>query len=177
MKFIDKKGKLFGMINVFDLFVILMLVLSIFFVYKWIRMAEDPSWVNVKILHTRCIAVAELPPYLADLVKEGDEAYNDDGLVVARVEKVSIKKEERRPGAVVYTSKNGEKLFFSSDASVTAIIMSIQVDLLSYERKGDVYAVLAGSGTPIRVGTTVGLKTKKYLLQFSVRKIISTGDK
>lgn len=54
MKFIDKKGKLFGVINVFDLFVLLMLALSIFFTYKWVRMAEDPSWAKVK-LFTRVV--------------------------------------------------------------------------------------------------------------------------
>lgn len=176
MKFIDKKGKLFGVINVFDLFILLMLALSIFFTYKWVRMAEDPSWAKVKYSRTRCIAIAEPLPYIVDLVKEGDETYNDDGLVVARVEKVSIEKEVRRPTMTVYTSKEGEKLFFSSDRSSVAVIMTVQLNLLSYKRKGYLYAVVADANTPIQAGLNVTIKTKKYTILFVVREVLNTGD-
>ncbi|MFH1190112.1 MAG: DUF4330 family protein [Candidatus Omnitrophota bacterium] len=168
MKFIDRKGKLLGIINVFDLFVLLILTLSIFFAYKWVRMAEDPSWVNVTLSHMRCIAVTGAPPYIADLVKEGDEAYNDDGLVVAKVEKVL----SNEPSSVtVYSSKDGEKLFFESDTRN----VTVQLELLSYEKKGDIYAVASGPGVSIRPGLGIALKTKKYANPFIVRKILNNG--
>ena len=176
MKFIDKKGKLFGVINVFDLFVLLMLALSIFFVYKWVRIAEDPSWVKVKYSRTRCIAIAEPHPYIVDLVKEGDESYNDDGLVVARIEKVLIEKKVWQPTMTVYTAKEGEKLFFSSDKSSVSMTMTVQLDLLSFERKGYLYAVAADGSTPIQAGLNFRMKTKKYSLHLVVREVLNTRD-
>lgn len=176
MRLIDNKGRLFGKINIFDLFVLCLFAATIVLAFKWVIMAEDPSWVDVKILHTRCIAVAVpyAPSYIVDLIKEGDEAYNDDGLVVGKVEKVLIEKEVFQPTMTVYTSKEGEKLFFSSDKSIAKETVTVQLDLLSYEKKGDIYAVV--SGAPIRIGLSVVIKTKKYSLTFIIHKILNTGD-
>lgn len=111
-----------------------------------------------------------------DLVKEGDETYNDDGLAVIRVEKVSVEKEVQQPNMTVYTSKEGEKLFFSSNKSSVVVTMTVQLDLLSYERKGYTYAVAADANTPIQAGLAVMVKTKKYSILFIVRKVLNTVD-
>lgn len=167
MEIVDKRGRLFGLINVFDLIILFMLGLSAFFVYKWVHMAEDPSWVNVKLYHTHCIAESGFPAYMIDLVKEGDEMVNEDGVVVVRIEKVL----SNEPASVAtYFSKDGEKLFFSSETRNVTMLLKLQ----SYEKKGEVYACV--SGIPIKVGASFQVTTKKYSNPFIIRKILSTGE-
>ncbi len=167
MRLIDDRGRLFGKINIFDLFVLCLFAATIVLAFKWAAMAEDPSWVNVKSLHTRCIAVAEIPVYMADLVQEGDEALNDDGLVVAKIEKVISN--ESNP-VIVYQSKDGEKMFFNPKARN----VTVEIDLLSYQKKGNIYGCI--SGVPIQVGAGISMTAKKYSCQFSILKVLKTQE-
>lgn len=167
MEFIDKKGRFLGLVNVFDLAVISLLAVSAVFAFKWAHMADDPSFVNVKTSYTFCEAESLFPAFMADAVKAGDEMRNEDGAVVARVEKVLS---NGPASTIVYSSKEGEKLFFNSEKNSITVRLKLQ----SYEKKGDMYSGI--SGTPIRPGSGFLITTKNYSNQFTVRKILSAGE-
>lgn len=163
MAIIDKKGNVFGVINLFDLFFIIMLMASAFFAVRWIAVAEDPSWIRVKLFQTRCIVTCSVPPYVADLIKEGDELLNSEGAVVGRIDKVL----GISPAAVkTYSSKDGEKIYFDSE-SVTAKLV---LDLQSYEKGGEVYSSIAA--VPIKVGGGIFVNTNKYSTQTAITKVL-----
>lgn len=167
MRLIDKKGRLFGVINIFDAFVLAILISSALFAFKWMRSAEDPSWAKVDLSHTYCIGTMQMPSYVADLVKDGDEAINEDGAIVAKIEKVL----DNKPTAVaIYTSNNGDKMYFDSENRD----VTVEVKLVSYKRKGGIYA--CASNLPITIGTNLNLVTKKYSNPLVIRKILTSGD-
>ncbi len=167
MRLIDGKGRLFGIINIIDLVVLCLFAAAMVLAFKWVTMAEDPSWVNVKLLHTRCIAVTNIPVYMADLMQEGDEAVNDDGLVVAKI--IKVISNESTP-VIIYQSKDGEKMFFDPKARN----ITVELDLLSYHKKGDIYACI--SVVPIQVGANISMTVKKYSGQFSIHKVLKTQE-
>lgn len=166
MRLIDDKGRLFGIINVFDLLVLAIIVIAAFFTIKWIHMGEDPSWVRVKMVHTLCVGECVVPDYMVEVVKEGDEMLNEEGLVVVRIEKI-LKSEPAN--VVVYSSKDGEKIFFDSKSRRLTVI----ADILSYERQGVIYSCTAD--TPLKIGGAFSIHTRKYSIQITVRKILEGG--
>jgi hypothetical protein len=177
MKIIDEKGKLFGVINVFDLFVLVLIVATAFFAIKWARIADDPSWMKVKMMHVNCIGIVEIPDerapyegvpkYIADIIKEGDTSFNTEGVPVGVIEKVISNEPVKGP---VYYSKDGEKLFFNNDSRE----VTVRLKLLAYEKKGDIYPCI--TKVPLRIGDGITMKTKKYYLLVSVRKILNDRE-
>ncbi|GEM_PF-2246646 len=167
IRVIDSKGRLFGAINIIDLIVVMVLVFSAFLAFKWSKVAEDPSWVKVEIFHTRCVAMMQLTPYVADIVKEGDEAVDSDGLVVARIEKLLSNKPS---STLVYTSRDGEKMVFNSESREVRVIL----DLLSYKKRGEVFASM--TGLPIRTGSGLMISTNKYFVQINILEIIGSKE-
>ena len=75
MKLLDRKGRLFGRINIVDFFIIVLICVIIptfFYTYKILGLRPDkvPStWVKVK-------AVTFVTPGLENLIKEGDISYD-----------------------------------------------------------------------------------------------------
>lgn len=169
MKILDDKGRLFGVINVFDLLVLCIIVSLVFFSIKWIQTAEDPSWTRVKTLYTRCVGIASLPSYMVELVKEGDEMLNEDGLVVARIERIL---NNEPSNVVVYSSKDGEKLFFKDFEKSRKL--TLLVDILSYERQGKLYSCIGD--ILLKVGYSIRMETKEYSSQINIRKILREGQ-
>ena len=165
MKLVDEKGRLFGVINVFDLLVLCIIVSLAFFAIKWVRTAEDPSWTRVKTLQVRCIGISIIANYKVELVTEGSEMLNEDGLVVARIEKIL---NNEPANLVVYSSKDGEKLFFKDSKENRKL--TILVDILSYERRGEIYSCM--TDLPIKVGQDFIMNTKKYSINIDLRKIL-----
>lgn len=176
MQFIDERGRLFGRVNIFDLVVILMLAAAAVFAFKWIKTAEDPSWVKVKMMNITCVGSLEMPnrnalskgipSYMADLVNAGDEAFDQEGVVVGRVGKVLSNEPVKGP---VYSSKDGDKIFFDPDARE----LRVEISILTFERKGEVYA--AATNLPLRVGSNILLNTKKYSVVVNIQDILKGG--
>jgi hypothetical protein len=178
MKFIDDKGRLFGVVNIFDMLVLFIILASALLAVKWARVAEDPSWMKVKICRARCIGLIQLPAYVAELVKEGDEIRDPDGLVQAKISRIiSADYDITGSTKITYASKDGEKIFLETENndkySSNIKSITVLVDLAAYERKGDVY--LSSTNVPFRVGDSISFMTKKYATQISVRKILSDG--
>ncbi|MFH1996019.1 MAG: DUF4330 domain-containing protein [Candidatus Omnitrophota bacterium] len=168
MKLIDAKGKLFGVVNIFDALVLAMLIVAALLCFQWFRMGEDPSWVRVTTFFTRCKAEVSVPNYLADTIKEGDEMRNREGLVVARIETI-LKNDPA--DAVTYRSKDGEKLFFDTEKRKLTVLL----DILSFERLGQAYSVSVDA--PIRVGErTYTMYAKEYSVIFDILDIVSKGS-
>ena len=120
MKVIDSKGKLFGIINVFDLFVISVIVFTAFFILKWAMIADDPAWMKVKISHANCVGVMQMPSYIAELVKEGDETCDSGGIVMARIAKIISN--DATP-VITYVSKENDKVFFNNNEREITVIV------------------------------------------------------
>lgn len=187
---IDNKGKLFGIINLFDLFILFIIIISIFLTVEWIRTAEDPSWVRVETMYTSWIGIFEVPNYVFEFIKEDDEMLNEDGLTVLRLKKI-LNNELANPSELnVYYSKTGDKLVIEKDIliinskdekqifykkhrsparieeerrRITAII-----SILVYKRRNKIYSVI--SNAPIVVGDRIVMSTKNYKIEINIRK-------
>ncbi|MFC1577297.1 DUF4330 domain-containing protein [Candidatus Omnitrophota bacterium] len=167
MRIVDEKGKLFGIINCFDLLVLLVIASFAFFAFRWFQMGEDPTWVRVKTLRMRYVAETVVPDYLAKVVKAGDSMDDSKGLVLARIEKIS----KNEPADVItYSSEDGDKLFF--DKTRRRLLMV--VDILSYKRLGEIYS--CSVDTPLKVGGVYMLHTKDYTLELTMREVLSKKD-
>jgi len=182
MSLIDNKGRLFGVVNIFDLFVLCVLSSMIFFAFKWARIADDPEWMKIKLFSTRCVGIVRLPAYIAKLVKEGDEGKWSDGVVAARIVKIiSYEKEESAYIEVpVFFSKTGEKLVMETikkendkyeDEVITLVLL---VDVTCYNKKGVVYCYTTSE--PLRIGTNVTSSTEDYNFTVNIRKILDKPE-
>ncbi|MCM8790583.1 MAG: DUF4330 domain-containing protein [Candidatus Omnitrophica bacterium] len=163
MVIIDKEGRLFGKVNIFDLFVITTLACAAILAIQWVRLSKDPSWVQLETFNVRCIGVAQLPEYTAGLVREGDKILDIEKTPVGIIEKViSV---EPVP-AITYVSKDGEKIFYQQDIREVTILMS----LIAYKRKGETY--LAASSAPLKIGNVVALYTDNVTANAAIIKIL-----
>ncbi|WP_071025802.1 DUF4330 domain-containing protein [Peptoniphilus raoultii] len=89
MKLIDKKGKIFGLINIIDFFVILLIALAIVFGAK--RLSKTPSASNAQtkkgIVY---MDIIEVKMATVSKVKEGDPLYDyDKGTYLGKIKSVS----------------------------------------------------------------------------------------
>ena len=104
MKIIDKKGKIFGIINIIDLLVILLVALIAVFGVK--RLSKSPSVSNAQskkgIIY---MDVNEVKMATVSKIKEGDPLYDyDKGTYLGKIKKVSYepyKSEVEYKGQVV----------------------------------------------------------------------------
>ena len=89
MKIIDKKGKVFGLINIIDLLVILMLLAGVIFGAK--RISKTPSLTNAATKKgTIYMDIIEVKMATVSKVKEGDPLYDyDKGTYLGVINKVS----------------------------------------------------------------------------------------
>lgn len=176
MRMIDEKGRILGLINVIDLAIIGAIAIAAFFSFRWIQIARDPSWVRVDFFHASCVGVAEMPSgarpgvpaYIAVLIRDGDEAYNAEGIVVGRIAKVLG---DRPIDGPTYVSRDGEKIFFAPDARE----VTVEVDLLAYRKKGRTYPCI--TNVPLRVGDKITMNTEKYAIVVDVRSIPDAGER
>ena len=163
MKIVDKRLKLFGIINIFDLFVLCAIGFLTLFCIKWTMIAEDPSFIKSETVHVKCKGITTVPGYMSDLIREGDTMLNGNGNVICRIEKVLSVVPATQ---VVYQSKDGEKIFSVSDQVSIAILF----DLAVYKRKDGIYFENLGSSlTDIR---QVTMKSKDYTITIAIMEII-----
>jgi Domain of unknown function (DUF4330) len=170
MKLLDEKGRLFGMINVIDLFVLMVIIYSAVFAVRWIIIAEDPSWTQVTILKAHCVAATEVPDYIADIVKVGDGITDVRGKVVGRIEK--FESVGRYTPPAVYYSKNGARVVLHSRSNQRSLM--VYIALLVYEKGGQLYSLI--DNNPIRIGSSIFISTKNYSSNGVVRKILTQNE-
>jgi len=163
MRILDDDGKLFGIINLFDLIALLIIAGSAFFAYKWATVSEDPSWAKVDYRDRYCIASIDVAEFMVEAIKEGDEMLNLEGKVVGHIEKILEVQESR---GTVLTSKTGEKISFSSESK--RIIAMLKV--LTYTLRGETY--LYSTSNLLKIGSALEVSTKKYTLNGVIQKII-----
>ena len=164
MKIVDKRWRLFGVINIFDLLVLCVIASLALFYFAWMTIAEDPSFVKSETIHVKCKGISNMPDYIARLVKEGDIMVGETGDVICRIEKIlSV-----APMAqVVYQSKDGEKIFSASDQVKVAMLF----DLTVYKRQSELY--FENLGCPVIVGGFITIKTKNYNAAVGIVEILN----
>jgi hypothetical protein len=165
MKIVDDKGKIFGIINVFDLFVLCAMGFAAFFIFKWTVSAEDPSWVKVQTVRVKCEAIATMPSYIADLVKEGDTMRDDDGVVVARIEKI-LKVEPMKARISVYSAGEEENVVLDTESKK----MTLLLDLLACKKKNSLHSYAAGN--LLNPGFAFTFNTKGYSTVITYKKVL-----
>lgn len=164
MKLVDGRWRLFGIINIFDLFVLCIIAFLIFFSFKWTMIAEDPSFIKSETVHVKCKGVMAVPNYMADSIKEGDAMLDASGNVICKIEKVlSVV-----PAAqIVYQSKDGEKIFSSS----TQVNVTVLFDLTVYKRQNDIY--FENLGSMVVRGGPITMKSEKYKVVIVITEILN----
>ena len=165
MGIIDDKGRLFGRINIVDLFILGAILFSAYFAFRWATIAEDPDWVKFATRNVKIECRVTMAVEIADKVKEGDLFINDNGKVMGNVYKV-VEKKPVNP--VIYKSRDGEKLFFTNSNDMNIILI---VELLVFEKKGHLYHY-SDAITPMSNGSAMALKTKEYTLSILIVKIL-----
>lgn len=162
MKLVDEKWRLFGIINIFDLFVLCVMAFLIFFSFKWATIAEDPSFIKSETIHVKCKGVTTVPEYMTNLIKEGDTMLDANGNVICKIEKIfSI----APTGQMIYQSKDGEKIFSIPDQVKIAFLF----DLTVYKREDGIFFENLGCNvTNIR---QITMKSKNYTIIVSITEI------
>ena len=170
MKLLDEKGRLFGKINVIDLFVLIVIIYAAIFAARWIKIAEDPSWAQVTISRAHCTAVTEVPNYIANIAKVGDEIIDVRGKVVGYIEK--IEPFSGRTPPAIYYSKNGERIALYKHNNQRSLLVHIALD--TYEKGGQLYSAI--DNNPMMIGSAMLISTKHYSSNGLVLKITTQND-
>lgn len=163
MRLVNEKWKLFGVINIFDLFVLCVITFLIFFSFKWAMIAEDPSFIKSETIHLKCKGVTTVPDYMSNLVKEGDTMLDPNGNVICKIEKIlSVVPAVQ----IIYQSKDGEKIFLGSDQVKIALLF----DLTAYKRQDGIFFENLGCNvTNIR---QIIMKSKNYAITVVITEIL-----
>ncbi|MDD5136746.1 MAG: DUF4330 family protein [Candidatus Omnitrophica bacterium] len=152
-KIIDQKGRLFGLINVIDLSVILILVSFvplIFIGYKIVSMGEkteDKEWVSVKI------KLVETEPEFSSIISAGDVEKDPLGKTIGRLTAIANVK----PSKVWVTVDN--KMLTTIDHPVKKDIV-VNADILCLKKEGTLYY----KAIPVKVGNAITFTTDLYNL-------------
>jgi hypothetical protein len=106
MKIINEKGKLFGIINIIDLAVIVIILLLVGAVgYKFLGSKIKTQNVATKDV-TFVVKLSLKPPYYLDALKEGDKLVSGTYETNAYIEKITSK-----PGEMTITTAGGEIIY------------------------------------------------------------------
>lgn len=164
MKIIDDKGRLFGVINIFDAGFLFAALIAILLTIKWITTAEDPSWVKLEQRHVKFKCDITISKSLIELVNEGDVLLDDDGKPIGRIDKIiSIEPVQ----TASYISKDGEKIFITDSGNV---VLNVIADMMVYEKNKKLYPY-NDNISHITGGSNIAVKTDRCTLSL---KIIET---
>lgn len=178
MRFIDDKGKILGVINVFDLLVIILILVMIVpgavFRKKYYEKRqgfEGPY--PYKHVYKTVRARGYIIPEVANLINAGDSKRNPNGEIVFEVIKVIYNK------PVFYGNPGGTTLYRVSsplpcprdgeekDTSFREIEIEMRL-LCKVERTG---AITIGVDTPLSLGVSTNLDTEEYFVPFQITEI------
>lgn len=164
MKIINEKGRLFGILNIFDLFVVLLvisLIAGVYFVF--IRDNDNITKENVRVVYELQLEDARKELYI-DAFSSGEKVYfKESDILIGTI--VDIRTED---GYEYETDVNGEWVFAHTEGFYD-IILIIEAD-----------AVKSGEGYIIQnnwnafTGTSIEFSTRRYT---TIGQVISLEEK
>ncbi|NLW21713.1 MAG: DUF4330 domain-containing protein [Tissierellia bacterium] len=159
MPLLDEKGRLFGKINILDLFIILMIgILSIGGFYKLRRI--DPTDIVIPKPIELKIIVLDREKIGVDMIKEGDilKEY-DTGTVLGKIKKVEV-----YPASTEVETVDGE-IKIAEIPDRYDLIITIDGKATVTEN-----SIISGK-SELRVGSKLVLRTQTYALSSTILEI------
>ncbi|SHM58532.1 protein of unknown function [Caldanaerovirga acetigignens] len=157
MSFIDKKGRLFGLINVIDLLVIILVVAV---AARFVLNPQKNSSVAEEKTIQVVMLVKDVRDATAKVIKEGDivrETKTNN--LLGKVTKVEVK-----PAETLVNTADGRVL-----SVLNPVLKDVYVTVEGSATVGENAIVLGG--TEIRIGTAVQMKTNLYAVVATVMEI------
>ena len=161
MKLVDEKGKLFGILNIIDLLVILLLIVAVALIGWKVLKKDGASNANRTIL-TYTVEVKGVDQEVYEGIKAyvpgesgiGDQLMANGSMVDAYVTSVTAAPHE---GGLTMTDVNGKKLTFPTEDDPLDLTFTIQANVVN--------AVTNEVGTQeVRIGKTHIVKTVHFEL-------------
>lgn len=148
MNLIDKKGRIFGLINIIDLLIIL-LILAVVGRFA-LKVQQQPAGVESKNIEV-VLLVKEVRDATANVIKEGDIVRETKtNMVLGKVTKVEI-----LPSDTLVNTADGRVVNYPNP-----ILKDVYVTLVGSGTAGENATVIGNS--EIRVGTILNAKTNVY---------------
>jgi hypothetical protein len=156
MKLIDEKGKVFGLINIIDLVILLVIVLvAAGAAYKYTHKTVQGEVKTVEFQ----VMVPCVRPELAKSVKVGDKMVKDNSYTPVTVKSVDIK-----PGLSVNLNAAGQKVIaYDPYLKDVYVVNEGTVNISS--------ATITMGGQEIRIGKDYYVKSRNYELKGTVMSI------
>ncbi|KNF09177.1 hypothetical protein CLPU_4c02230 [Gottschalkia purinilytica] len=156
MPIIDKKGKLFGKVNILDLFIVLLIVvLGVGALYK-VKGVKQNTSLGTKELNVR-LYVKEREKFSLDKIKVGDVVKEyDTGIVFGKIKNIEVKpaiKEVKTGKGEIKKAEIPERYDLYIDIDANAVVNE--------------NSIVSGN-KELRVGNRLLLKTKLYVLDSTV---------
>ena len=151
MRIIDEKGKLFGIVNLFDLFVVFAILIVAFAGYKYLSgRAIDGTKANVYFV----VELRSVKKEFADKIKIGDEIKDSvKGYYLGKVSSVDIKPEV----LTNWDSENNQFVKVESPEDYTVLVEILSNGTINNDTE-TVYA----ETVPVNVGKEMSIKGKGY---------------
>jgi len=158
MKLIDDRGKLFGLINIIDLLIVL-IVIAVIGRFAWKREAQKPSGVQTQTIEV-VLLVKDVRDATVDAIKEGDLIRETkSNVVLGKITNIEVK-----PADTLVNTADGKVVAYPNP-----ILKDIYVTVTGTGTAGENAIVLGKS--EIRIGTTVAFKTNTYAVVSTVMGI------
>ncbi|MBN6186615.1 DUF4330 family protein [Aneurinibacillus sp. BA2021] len=167
MKVFDQKGRVFGVINILDLFLILLLIAALVFAgIKFTQGENTAAGPKEKKEITYVLYNSAEHPFVVDQIKQGDVLRNkDNNQKIGEV--VSV---EKNPGKVAVTTADG-RMVMSTVPEKYSVFITVKT-------KGEVVGetAIGEDGSALLTGGKVAVKGPKYMIETLISKV-NLGDK
>lgn len=157
MSLIDNKGRIFGLINIIDLLVIVLIVAVVGrFTLKSRQKSAGAVTTNIEVV----VHVKEVRDATADIVKVGDIVKETkSNVVLGKVVDVKV-----NPSETLVETADGRVVVYPNP-----VYKDMYITLIGSGSAGENAIVLGGN--EIRVGTTLQIKTNMYSVTTTVMSI------
>ncbi|AMA72035.1 MULTISPECIES: DUF4330 domain-containing protein [Aneurinibacillus] len=167
MKAIDQKGRIFGVINILDLFLILLLIAALIFAgLKFTKSEEIAIGPTTQKEVTYVLYNSAEHPFVVDQIKKGDIIKDKDkGLKIGEVVNV-----EKKPGKVAVTTADG-RMVMSTVPEKYSVYITVKTK-----------AAISGStavgegDNPLLAGSKLTIKGPRYMIETLLTEV-NLGDK
>ncbi len=156
MKLINDKGKIFGLINIIDLMVLLLVLLvAVGAVYKFTGTSQQAQAVTVEFQ----VMVPHIRPEMAEIIKVGDKMVQGNSYTPVTVKEVKLE-----PGYSVNVNAQGQRVESFDPYLVDIYVTNTGQTTLSS-------ATISMGGQDIRVGKEYYVKSRDYEFKGTVVKV------
>ncbi|ERI09579.1 DUF4330 domain-containing protein [Aneurinibacillus aneurinilyticus] len=167
MKAIDQKGRVFGAINILDLFLILLLIGALVFAgIKFTQGQDVGTGPKTQKELTYVLYNSAEHPFVVNQIKKGDVLRNkDNNQKIGEV--VSI---DKQPGKVAVTTADG-RMVMSTVPEKFSVFITVKT-------KGSTIGETAvgEDGSALLAGTKVSVKGPKYMIETLISEV-NAGEK